>query len=702
MPLGPGNHQNPNEGDPVPMNNSDDQVNAIRDLEDFTRFQIMLPTYVTDQNKSRYRVTISADSVIEIRMFRALRSDRSYLYNISHAQEEMDSANNQSGGIRVFASSDIEIPIATYFRDSQGNFTRSANFIFEGSVPGRPKLTVTLRDAVSQPAPKLVARDEQWLYIAEIEDLFEQYSVGGDEDQEIDDADHGRPDVSPLNAIYPPEPDMTNRPWEGDYILAVHGFNVSDFHKEIWFGGTMAKRLWHTGYRGRLGLLRWPCHIMDGPGLDLGAYPNSTYNAWRAGIGLRKFLETLNTRHSGVYRQNGIRLYCHSQANVVGHQALIGTTLMTPANVEVGDTFTLTFNVITTPARADEAAYRAESGGTPALPTYALEANPVSVSYVATAATVANVTAGLAAAWNEAVAGTHADRVFALDFEQRIHFSIRQTMLYNGDALSPIRWHRMPLDTLTASTTDGGGNNTQTLTKTIGGYDLVEYFISTQAAIPASAFDSTAPMTTYTGPPLFDYPNTPDVFGRYPCYPLTSGNATQRPYFLQLNSHYGGSSFFRLFNTLDFAIEGAYEVGQAVKPNGPDIDGFFEFDDEFPNRFDFDPGIFEDAVMRRFPADTFGIFTWGAESRIGLGAAAAGGVGGIYPAGEENELNLATTYEMGEEANTHRMHSLQFGGNMADDPQTNPVRGMRWAYWRDLLTNDWALNIRDADLLPDE
>lgn len=91
----------------------------------------------------------------------------------------------------------------------------------------------------------------------------------------------------------------------------------------------------------------------------------------------------------------------------------------TPANVEIDDIFTLTIN-------------------------------GKSVSFTATAATVANVTAGLVAAWNASTIPEHAE-ITATD-------STTHVTLTADTAGKPF--------TLTGSATDGGGTDTQTLSVT--------------------------------------------------------------------------------------------------------------------------------------------------------------------------------------------------------------------------------------------
>lgn len=97
--------------------------------------------------------------------------------------------------------------------------------------------------------------------------------------------------------------------------------------------------------------------------------------------------------------------------------AVAQVSTATPANVEIGDVFNLICNGKT-------------------------------VTFTAAAATVANVTAGLTAAWNASTVTEHAE-ITATD-------STTHVTLTSDTAGVPF--------TVTSSVTDGGGNNTQTLT----------------------------------------------------------------------------------------------------------------------------------------------------------------------------------------------------------------------------------------------
>jgi hypothetical protein len=106
-----------------------------------------------------------------------------------------------------------------------------------------------------------------------------------------------------------------------------------------------------------------------------------------------------------------------------GATAIAQEDRYTPANVEIADVFTLTLTL--------------ESLST------------VAVIFTATAATVANVTAGLTAAWN----ANRACAALATASDQGTY--VKLLAVNSGEPFN-----------VAATTTDGGGTNTQTLTKT--------------------------------------------------------------------------------------------------------------------------------------------------------------------------------------------------------------------------------------------
>lgn len=115
-----------------------------------------------------------------------------------------------------------------------------------------------------------------------------------------------------------------------EYILFVHGWNLSPFDKD-WFSDTAFKRLWHQGYKGRFGAFRWPTFYFDRglfgvplPVPDNWQTPERTHfdasenRAWASAPGLLGLLGQLN----GGQFQGKVRMMAHSMGNVVAGEAL--------------------------------------------------------------------------------------------------------------------------------------------------------------------------------------------------------------------------------------------------------------------------------------------------------------------------------------------------------------------------------------------
>ena len=115
-----------------------------------------------------------------------------------------------------------------------------------------------------------------------------------------------------------------------DYILFVHGWNMSPFDKD-WFSDTAFKRLWHQGYKGRFGAFRWPTFFFDRglfgiplPVPDDWELPERTHfdasehRAWASASGLLGLLGQLK----GGQFHGKVRMMAHSMGNVVAAEAL--------------------------------------------------------------------------------------------------------------------------------------------------------------------------------------------------------------------------------------------------------------------------------------------------------------------------------------------------------------------------------------------
>lgn len=177
----------------------------------------------------------------------------------------------------------------------------------------------------------------------------------------------------------------------------------------------------------------------------------------------------------------------------------------TPANVEIGDVFTLTAT--------------GPDGSTKAI------------SFTATAATVANVTAGLAAAWN-ASTDPRCTPVTAAD----------ATTYLTLTADTP----GVPFS-VASSATDGGGTNTQTLARTVGTANRGRYDWSTDlnwsgGAVPVSGDDVVIQSGAY---PIYYGLNQASVtLGTLKVLPGYTGTIGVNDYYLRV-----GTGAFEFNNT---------------------------------------------------------------------------------------------------------------------------------------------------------
>ena len=699
------------------VNCTDNSVNTLRDLQNFSRLQIRLPAYITSDNIMFYKITVSASgwsSGAAIRMFQAQQANRAYLYGESVAALQENSANYENRPILAIGSAETEID-RSYFTasPSSNTFSRTAMFVFEGVQAGRGTVTVKLYDVFDSSSPKFIAQDCQWLCLDHITKFYEAYTLGGDAHEDPNDSVHG----SPAYSVYPGSPPfpapLGDRPWESDYTLAVHGYNVDDFDKTDWFAATLAKRLWHVGYRGRIGVLYWPDHTQGTATLQnldpIQDFNRSEYNAWRASNGLRKLLRDLNSVHDQAYN-NKIVLYCHSQGNVVGHQALMPRKTFTFSGTVTGQGETnilVSFNVVKTPHQSgtDDAntrqLYRAESGANPTLPTYQYETDqsvllsiPAVPAGATSAADCATLLAGL---WNQQTNTSGVRAIVEQNNPNRVQFFVQ----HEG------KDYNMPLETLAVSAVPNG------ITCTEGYSDdkLVKKLVSTQAAVPASAFDSKVQMTSFNGyvwlfnVPIFgirysqqcQFPGMPDVYGRYPMYRWQdeNGEPTQRPYFKVLESQNNSSNFYRFFNPVDYATQNCWEADQAAKPAdwglGDDL-----FNDYYYRYYDLTEHFYyhtEQAdTWLQFPRDSMKTFSYAAQGRMSLGSGSFNT--GLYAAGNEYGMGPNTSYGMDDK---HIFHSAQFNMNLAWHPVGS--KGLCWVYWRKMLED--AAAIGTARLLPE-
>jgi hypothetical protein len=190
--------------------------------------------------------------------------------------------------------------------------------LFEGWTAGKGQLVLTIK----KDGQTIGEYPPVYLELKDVKEMYERFTVGDVADPDTSvlssvDYQHwpaNHPTMIPAPSGQPlvPSPDETN-----DYVLWVHGWNMSPFDKDS-FGDTAFKRLFWQGYKGRFGTFRWPTFYFTGDVPPVHSYDGSEHRAWASSLGLLALLNQLN---SGPFAGN-IRMMAHSMGNVVASEAL--------------------------------------------------------------------------------------------------------------------------------------------------------------------------------------------------------------------------------------------------------------------------------------------------------------------------------------------------------------------------------------------
>ena len=199
---------------------------------------------------------------------------------------------------------------------------------------------------------------------------------------------------------------------------------------------------------------------------------------------------------------------------------------------------------------------------------------------------------------------------------------------------------------------------------------IVHTYIASQAAIPAHCYDATVPPMTF---PVIFGPNTPNVYAYHWQDGVTSQphqwQREKRPSYMHPDYMRGkAENYFNYFNNEDTALI-AWQVDQQLKPDN----AYKYIDDGTPLATGFRRKIGPNITWLTFPANTYEIFAWAAESRsVALGTIP---VRGIFAETRRSNVDLhgpPFNYDF-----DLKFHSGQFS-------DSNAQRG---DYWIKLLTN---------------
>ncbi|MFH1022958.1 MAG: Ig-like domain-containing protein [Planctomycetota bacterium] len=274
----------------------DNLISCRRDLEDFARLWVRRDDFNPATDQILFKWTNITSGSPGIRIFRAANEngDTGYLTDENVRQISTVVWNNSDGSMnnayynydpyadrdngmglcKVVPGGVVDVTSVYEWQMGKPNY-----FIFEGVNPGTGDLEVRfVRSGV------VMGKTRVRLELKKITDMYQRWTVGEDEN-----APPGNlADVGTFRYPAPQTPD------ERDMILFVHGYNLQTWEKDR-YAETMYKRLWHTGYKGRFGLFRWPTTVCEyGTCFD-----KSELQAWGSAGG---FLTLLNRLNAGGIR----------------------------------------------------------------------------------------------------------------------------------------------------------------------------------------------------------------------------------------------------------------------------------------------------------------------------------------------------------------------------------------------------------------
>jgi hypothetical protein len=192
------------------------------------------------------------------------------------------------------------------------------HLLFEGWTAGKGQLVLNIKKG----GEKIGEYPPLYLELKDVKDMYQRYTVGDVQDADTSvfspvDYQHWPDNHATLMPTPSGHPFVTPPDETKDYVLWVHGWNMSPFDKDS-FADTAFKRLFWQGYKGRFGVFRWPTFHFTSDVPPVHHFDASEHRAWVSSLGLLSLLNQLN---SGPF--NGkVRIMAHSMGNIVAGEAL--------------------------------------------------------------------------------------------------------------------------------------------------------------------------------------------------------------------------------------------------------------------------------------------------------------------------------------------------------------------------------------------
>ena len=280
--------------------------------EDFARLKVYLGGLQDAVIRGQIQIGLKLMDVTgapSLKVWRNLSTNggTEYLSDVSVAQQHL--ALRTPGLVQSAVS---YIVPAQYWQDVGLSASHPyGDLLFEGCAAGKGQLVITLYNA---DGTVIGEGPSTWIDLKNVKEMYERVKATADGAENF---------PFPYNYVgsnsvptpvmgwvadpngYPFEPAPDEHP---TYVVFVHGWNQT-YERSKMYAETMFKRLWHSGYNGRFTAFRWSTFT------GLTTYNDSEYRAWKCGVSLKKYIETIPSSFT-------VDLVGHSMGNIVCGSAL--------------------------------------------------------------------------------------------------------------------------------------------------------------------------------------------------------------------------------------------------------------------------------------------------------------------------------------------------------------------------------------------
>jgi pimeloyl-ACP methyl ester carboxylesterase len=319
-------------GDVVPVTARDCDdfiINSPRDLEDLSRLHLLVQGLTNELAHGTFLLGLKWKNVTgtpSINIFPAAETNGGTLYltdtNVAIQQAPAVTPcptvlNNANNYHQVDTSGTFLIN-STFWQTAGAIATNSvAHLLFEGCAVGKGQLVVTIN---KPDGTELAEAGSVWLDIKDIKAMY-QRAVTTPSDDSFAPPYNQSGSAYYANSVFD-ESSLSysigtsiafDKPQDEtpQCVVFVHGWNMDD-NEYLSFSETMFKRFWWQGYKGRFCAFHWA--TLTG----FTTYNTSEFRAWKYGLSLKKYVESLKANLSG-YTMN---IVAHSMGNIVTSSAL--------------------------------------------------------------------------------------------------------------------------------------------------------------------------------------------------------------------------------------------------------------------------------------------------------------------------------------------------------------------------------------------